>query len=139
MSRWLLLVLAAYAPHLVEEALTGMSDDPLIVAAYAPFAGLSARHAAYLVFQLMLALSLGVALLTSLGGRAHVVLLAGLALALLAESHHVLRALVTHTYNSGLVTSLWMPIVGALLARKVVTTFYLEPTAALARPRGVLT
>ncbi len=139
MTRWLLLVLFVYAPHLVEEALTGMYDDPMIVAAFAPFESLSARHSAYLVFQSMLALSLGIALLTSLGGRAHAVLLAGLAVALLAESHHVLRALATHTYNSGLVTSLWMPIVGALLVRQVLTRSPLESAAALARPHGVLT
>ncbi len=139
MTRWLLLVLAVYVPHLVEEALTGMYDDAIIIAAFTPIASLSARHAAYVVFQSMLALSLGIALLTSLGGRAHVVLLAGLALSLLAESHHAVRALVTHTYNSGLVTSLWMPVVGAFLAREVIATAYLEPHAALARPRGVLT
>jgi hypothetical protein len=138
-TRWLLLVLAVYAPHLVEEALTGMHDDPIIVAAFTPFASLSARHAAYLVFQLMLALSLGVALLTSLGGPSHVVLRAGLAVALVAESHHILRALVAHTYNSGLITSLPMPVVGALLARRVLSTWHLETPAALARPSGVLT
>lgn len=138
MTRWLLLVLAVYAPHLLEEALTGMSDDPIIVAAYAPLASLSARHAAYIVFQLMLVLSLVMTLLASLGHRAHWVLQGGLAVALLGESHHILRALVAHTYNSGLVTALPMLIVGVLLARRVLAGFF-QPPAAAARPFGAFT
>jgi hypothetical protein len=41
-ARWLGLVLAVYAPHLVEEAFVGMHHDRLIVAASAPLAHLSA-------------------------------------------------------------------------------------------------
>jgi hypothetical protein len=135
-TRSLLLILAVYAPHLLEEALTGMYDDPIIVAAYAPLASLSARHAAYLVFQLMLVLALGMTLLATLGHRARSVLLGALAAALLGESHHILRALVTHAYNSGLVTATPMLVVGVLLARRVLASSF-ETTAATARPLGV--
>lgn len=117
MTRWLFACLVMYAPHLLEEALTHMHDDRLIVAAFEPLSGLSARHAAYLVFQVMLAASLVMTFLVALGGRARLAVMGILAFALLAESHHVIRALCTLRYDSGLVTSLPMPVAGALLAR----------------------
>ena len=55
MNRALAVASAFYLPHLLEEALTGMHDDALIVAAFAPLANLEPRHAAYLVFQLTFA------------------------------------------------------------------------------------
>ena len=67
----------------------------------------------------MLALALGMTFLVSLGGRARVSVMAALAFALVCESHHAVRALATLQYDSGLVTSLPMPIVGVLLMRKV--------------------
>jgi hypothetical protein len=115
MTRWLVLCAAVYAPHLVEESLTRMYDDRLIVAAFQPLSGLSARHATYLVFQIMLAVALGMTLLYTLGGRARLAVMGSLALALLAESHHAIRALGSLHYDSGLVTSLPMPVAGALL------------------------
>ena len=67
MTRWLGLCLAVYAPHLLEEALTRMYDDPLIVYAFEPLSHLSTRHSTYLVFQMMLAVALGMTFLFSLG------------------------------------------------------------------------
>ena len=64
----LALATAAYVPHLIEEALTGMHDDPLVVAALAGLAQLSTRHAAYLVFQAMFVLVLASTLAFALGG-----------------------------------------------------------------------
>jgi len=116
---WLALALAGYAPHLAEESLTGMHDDPLIVAAFRPLSDLSARHATYLVFQIMLLLLLGTTLLFSLGGRPQRLVMLLLGVALLAESHHVIRALGTLQYNSGLATSLPLPVTGVLLLRRV--------------------
>ncbi|MEA2747794.1 MAG: hypothetical protein QOI41_1937, partial [Myxococcales bacterium] len=92
----------------------------LIVAAFQPLSGLSARHATYLVFQIMLAVALGMTLLYTLGGRARLAVMGSLALALLAESHHAIRALASPHYDSGLVTSLPMPVAGALLGAAVV-------------------
>jgi Protein of unknown function with HXXEE motif len=114
MKRTLALIGAVYVPHLVEEAVTGMHDDRLIVAAYGPLSQLEPRHASYLVFQIMLAIAIGMTLAWSRGERGQRVVVALLGLALLAESHHVLRALVTLSYNSGLLTSLPMPFIGAL-------------------------
>lgn len=119
MTRWLGLCLLVYAPHLVEEAFTRVYDDRLIVSAFEPISHLSARHSTYLVFQVMLAVALGMTFLVSLGGRARVSVMAALAFALVCESHHAVRALATLQYDSGLVTSLPMPIVGVLLMRKV--------------------
>jgi hypothetical protein len=119
MRRWLGLCLAAYAPHLLEEALTRMHDDPLIVAAFEPLSHLSPRHATYLVFQIMFTLLLSATLVFSLGGRPQRVLMALIAFAMLSEAHHVIRALASFQYNSGLVTSLPMPVVGALVLRRV--------------------
>jgi hypothetical protein len=119
--RWLGLCLLVYAPHLVEEALTRMYDDTLIVSAFEPLAELSPRHATYLVFQIMLAAALAMTFLFSLGGRARLSVMAVLGFALLCESHHAVRALGTLHYDSGLITSLPMPIVGALLLRKIFT------------------
>ena len=119
MKRWLGLCFGVYAPHMIEESLTRMYDDPLIAAAYAPLSQLSARHAAYLVFQIMFAALFGSTLLFSLGGRPQRAVMGAIAVALLAESHHVIRALGTLHYNPGLVTSLPMPVVGALVLRKV--------------------
>ena len=121
MTRWLGLCLVLYAPHLVEEAFTRMYDDRLIVTAFEPFAQLSARHATYLVFQIMMAVALGMTFFFSLGGRPRQSVMAVLAFALICESHHVVRALFTLQYDSGLVTSLPMPVVGALLMRKVLS------------------
>lgn len=119
MTRLLGVAIALYVPHLAEEALTHMHDDPLIVTALAPLAELSARHASYLVFQVMLALTLATTLMFSLGGRARLAVMTVLGLALLAEGHHVLRALATLHYDSGLVTSLPMPLFGAYLLRHI--------------------
>ena len=122
MNRLLAIVLAFYLPHLLEEAITGMHDDPWIVAAYAPLAHLGARHAAYLVFQITFALGLVVTLLYAHGGSARRWVMGLLGLALLAEMHHPLRALVALSWNSGLATSLPLPFVAALVLHQVVTS-----------------
>ena len=113
------LCLLAYAPHLVEEHATRMHDDPLIVFALRPLSHLTQREAAYMVFQVMMLLALGMTYLWSLGGRARDAVLFAVALALLGESHHVARALASLEYNSGLVTSLPMPFIGALVLRSL--------------------
>ncbi|RYE92283.1 MAG: HXXEE domain-containing protein [Myxococcales bacterium] len=118
-KRPLELIAALYVPHLLEEALTGMHDDPLIVSAYGALAGLDPRHAAYLVFQLTFAAALGLAVAYTRGGLARRAALAALALALIAEAHHLVRALVWVKYNPGLVTSLPMPLLGALVLWRV--------------------
>ena len=123
MNRLLALALVLYVPHLAEEALTHMHDDPLIVAAFTPFAQLSARHSAYLVFQVMLVLTLSTTLLFSLGGRAQVLVLGVVAVALVAGGHHLVRAGLSVAANSGLLTSLPMPVVGAYLLRRVVVAW----------------
>jgi hypothetical protein len=119
MNRLLQLTLGLYAPHLVEEYLTRMYDDPIIVAAFSPLSQLAPRQATYLVFQVMLALMLGMTILFNLGGRWRSAVMVGLAVALLSESHHLIRWLVTREYNSGLLTSLPMPVLGAVILRSV--------------------
>ena len=119
MRRELALCLALYAPHLAEEALTGMHDDPIVVSVMAPLASLPPRHAAYLVFQVMLGLALAMTLLFSLGGPARLALMGALGAALLAEAHHAVRAVAAGAYNPGLVTSLPMPLVGAVVVARV--------------------
>lgn len=120
MKRSLAVALALLAPHLLEEALLGMHDDPVIVAAYAPIAHLGARHAAYLVFQTTLAVGLLATLLIALGGAAGRLAMGVLSVALLAEAHHAVRALWTWSPNVGLATSLPLPVFGALIASRVV-------------------
>ena len=120
MDRRLALVLAVYAPHLVEEHVTGMWNDRLIRAAFAPLEALPARQSAYLVFQIMLAIGLAMTWAYSRGGRSRDAVLAGLGLSLLAESHHVVRAVGSFAYDSGLVTSLPMPLVGAFVLVSIV-------------------
>jgi hypothetical protein len=117
--RDLALCFALYVPHLAEEALTRMHDDPIVVTAFEPLSGLSSRHAAYLVFQVMLVLAIGMTLVFSLGGRARLAVMVGLGLAFVAESHHALRAARGLAYNPGLFTSLPMPIVGAYVLGRV--------------------
>lgn len=120
MRRLLALTLVLFVPHLVEEALTQMHDDPMMAAALAPFAELTSRHAAYLVFQLMLVLTLGVTLLFSLDGKARLLVMAALGVALVAEGHHLVRALFSLHYQSGLLTAFPMPLFGGYLLRRVV-------------------
>lgn len=115
MRRELALIGAVYVPHLVEEALTGMHDDRLIVSAYTPLSRLEPRHATYLVFQIMMVVSLAMTLAWSRGGNARRAVIGVLGIALLAESHHSIRALATMSYDSGLVTSIPMPFIGALV------------------------
>ena len=122
MRRALAVCLALYVPHLAEEAMTRMHDDPLIVSAFEPLSGLSARHAAYLVFQIMLAMALGMTLLFSLGGRARLAVMAGLGVAMILEGHHALRAIRSLAYNPGLFTSLPMPFAGALVLARLART-----------------
>jgi len=107
-----MLAIVVYAPHLLEEHLTGMWNDPLIVQAFAPLAALPARESAYLLFQVMLGLALLMTYAFSRGDMGRRIVLAPLAIALLCESHHLVRALTTHSYNSGLATALPMPLLG---------------------------
>jgi len=116
MKRLFLAVICVYAPHLLEEYFTQMWTDPMIAFALTPLANWSPQHAAYFVFQIMLALLLVTTLLFSLGKNSRNAVMLVFAVALLAESHHAVRFLISHHYNSGLVTSLPMPIVGALVA-----------------------
>jgi hypothetical protein len=120
MDRYLPAALLVYVPHLVEEHVTRMCDDPLIVAAFRPLEDLPARRSSYLVFQAMLLAALTMTWLFSLGGRWRAVVMGALGLALLAEAHHLIRAATTFHYNSGLATALPMPIVGALILRALV-------------------
>lgn len=120
MRRLLGLVLLVYLPHLVEEGCTRMCDDALIVEAFRPFSHLPAREAAYLFFQIMMGVALVMTYAFSRGGIWREAVMVILGLALLAESHHVIRALASHGYDSGLVTSLPMPLVGAYVIASVV-------------------
>ena len=120
MRRWLLLAIIVYAPHLLEEHLTGMWNDPLIVQAYAPLAALPAREAAYLLFQTMLGLGLLMTYAFSQGVSGRRLVLAAVAIALLCESHHLIRAVLTHSYNSGLATALPMPAAGSWILWKLI-------------------
>jgi len=115
MKRLLFACIVVYLPHLLEEHLTHMADDPLIVFGLAPIADWPARAAAYLVFQVMLALSLVMTLAFAAGGWAQKAVLASLGLALVAESHHLVRFAITHRYASGLYTAWPMPFVGAFV------------------------
>lgn len=127
MTRLLGVVAAVYMPHLTEEALTKMYDDPIIVALLAPFAELAPRHAAYLMFQAMLAVTLGAAFAFGLGGKPRIAVVAAFGVALLAEAHHLVRACVALHYNSGLLTSLPMPILGLYVLRRVTLAWPLSP------------
>jgi hypothetical protein len=115
MKRRLLAALVVYAPHLVEEQLTRIDDEPWMARALRPFAASSPTHAAYSVFQVMLVVGLAMTLAFSLGGPARRLVMLILGLSLVGESHHAIRFFASHHYNSGLVTSLPMPLVGALI------------------------
>ena len=128
------LSLLWYLPHLAEEALTGMHDDPILAAALSPFAALSPRHAVYLMFQAMLAVTLGTTFLFARGGGARLAVMATLGAALVAEGHHALRALAALRYNSGLVTSLPMPLLGVYVLRSVARGW--PPPALLRSEQG---
>lgn len=122
MKRLPLLALAVYVPHLLEEHLAGMADDPLIVAAFRPFESLPGRTAGYAIFQLTLVLGIAMTALAALGNRARALVVGGLGLALLAESHHLVRALAALEWNPGLATSAPMPVVGFFLLRAALGT-----------------
>lgn len=119
MERWLLPILVVYAPHLLEEHLTGMWNDPLIARAFEPLAALPAREAAYAMFQAMLVLALVMTYAFSRGGLARRAVLASLGIALVCEAHHLVRAAMTLSYNSGLLTALPMPLLGGWLLWKL--------------------
>lgn len=121
MKRLLFAAICSYAPHLLEEHITRMADDPLIVFALSTLDHDSPRHAAYAVFQIMTMASLTMTLAFSLGGAPQKIVMAVLALSLLAESHHLIRFLISPHYNSGLFTAFPMPIVGILIFRNLLT------------------
>ncbi len=114
-TRLLEVSVAFYLLHILEEALGPMHDDPIIVAAYEGLAPLGARHAAYLVFQITFSLGLVGMLLVSHRGLGRRALFAVLGAALVAELHHPVRALLAWASNPGLITSLPLPLFGALL------------------------
>lgn len=113
--RALLLALAVYVPHLLQEHVEGMWRDPVVAPALAPLAGMSGSQAGYVVFQIMFAGLLALPAVWMIGPRARALLLGALGLALVAESHHVVRAIASGATNAGLWTSLPMPLVGALV------------------------
>ena len=117
MNRRFALVAALYLAHMLEEAFTGMHDDAPIVNAYALLAPLGERHAAYAVFQLTFAIMLGAVTLAARGERGKRAVLGALALALVAEGHHLVRAVLTASYNPGLLTALLLPFAGAGVLR----------------------
>jgi len=119
MNRLMQLCLVVYAPHLLEEGFTRMYDDPIIVFAFRPLATFSPRQAAYVIFQLMTAVSLTMTYLYGLGGRWRDAVTVSLAVALLCESHHALRWLASHQYNPGLLSSLPMPVLGVYMLKAV--------------------
>ena len=129
---WTLLAIAfaLYVPHIADEALTGMYDDPMMVRALAPFAELSPRHAAYLTFQLMMLLAFAMTLAFARPGKPRLAVLGLVAATLVGEAHHVIRAVATLQTNSGLFTSLPMPLFGVYLLTRV--------RAALRDPRRTL-
>jgi hypothetical protein len=129
-KRLLLVAALAQLVHLTDEALTGMHDDPIIAAAYAPLAPLGPRHAAYLVFQITFALAVIAAL--SPPRLVHFVL----GLALVAEGHHVIRAICTHHVNSGLFTSFPLPILGALVCFITSSSPWASAASSSALPRS---
>ncbi len=112
MKRLLLASLLVYAPHLLEEHFTRIDDEPWMAAALGVFGGSSPSHAAYLVFQVMLALALSMTLAFSLGGRPQRAVMGILGVSLLCESHHLLRFVASPHYNSGLFTAFPMPLIG---------------------------
>ncbi|MEO7111791.1 MAG: hypothetical protein ABI183_15220 [Polyangiaceae bacterium] len=119
MNRLLFTAICVYAPHLLEEHVTHMADDPLIVFALSTLENVPARHASYAVFQIMMMLALTMTLLFSLGGAPRKIVMGLLAFSLLAESHHLVRFLISPHYNSGLLTALPMPVVGILIFQKL--------------------
>ncbi len=122
---------AAYLPHLLEEALTGMHEDPVVAPALSLLLELPPRHAVYLTFQLMMVLLLAAIVAYSRGGRPRLLVLGAIGVALLGEAHHVVRAVATLSPNSGLVTSLPMPFVGSLLLGAVARAWRLPASTLL--------
>ncbi len=116
MNRLLFACICVYVPHLAEEYFTRMYDDPIVAFALAPFADWSVRHAAYAMFQVMLVLSLAMTLAFAAGRSSRNAVMLVLAFSLTCESHHVVRWLLSHHYNSGLVTSFPMPVLGLFIA-----------------------
>ena len=116
MNRLLFACICVYVPHLAEEYFTRMYDDPIIAYALAPLADWSPRHAAYLVFQIMLVLALAMTLAFAAGKLSRNFTMLALAFSLACESHHAVRWLLSGHYNSGLVTSFPMPVLGGAIA-----------------------
>jgi hypothetical protein len=114
-DRALTLAIAVYALHLTDEHFTGMWRDPLLSAVLEHFDAWSPRRAAYFAFQLAFGLGLFMTWLASGGKSAQRILRIGLGVALIAESHHLVRTAVDGAPNSGWITSLPMPFIGAWL------------------------
>ncbi|MGH7285023.1 MAG: HXXEE domain-containing protein [Polyangiaceae bacterium] len=119
MKRLLFASICVYVPHLAEEYFTRMYDDPIVAFALAPVESWSPRHAAYLVFQIMLVLSLAMTLAFAAGRPSQNLVMLVLAFSLVCESHHAVRWILSHHYNSGLVTSFPMPLYGLFIASNV--------------------
>lgn len=114
-AKWTLGALAVYAPHLLEEHVADMANDPIILAVTSPFMHVPVGEAMYATFQATLIFSLVMLALYAVGGWARMLVLAGLGVALLAEAHHLVRAALTLSWNAGLFTAAPMPLLGAAL------------------------
>ena len=112
-------MICVYAPHLVEENLTRIWEDPFLAPALHVVASWSPQHALYCAFKITFALFCIVTLAFSVDGLPRKIVVGAFAIALLAESHHATRFLISHHYNSGLVTSLPMPLVGVFVLFRI--------------------
>lgn len=73
------------------------------------------------MFQLMLLITLVSTLLFSSGRRGQLLVMSVLGVALVAESHHLIRACLTLQYNPGLLTSAPMPLFGIRILRTLIS------------------
>lgn len=104
---------------MVEEYVTRIWDDPFLAPALHVFSSWSTSHAVYFTFQIIFALLCTTGLAASYAGTPRKLVMAAFGVALLAESHHAIRFSISHQYNSGLVTSFAMPVVGVLIFKKI--------------------
>ena len=99
--------------HGIEEIFTGFYDvDPISTFVFKPFLAMGLYQATFLVFQIMLWLALILLSVLIIGGKWRLIVLTIPGFFLIFEIQHVIEALVRGSYYPGLITALFLPILG---------------------------
>ncbi len=119
-----LVAVLVFVAHGIEEYLTGLYNiDSHVQFVFSYFANLAPLQATFLMFQIMLWITLIVGYLLIRGGKSPLHLMVIPGLIFVYELHHIYKAITVGGYYPGLITGLLFPIVGYLFWKELIINF----------------